>query len=116
LVSGFEGEPEQSDRPLAKASEVLSQLPDDSPFLQLVDFDHGRQELEWKFRPPLLPTTCAPALASPDNVRAGPIDGGVSATASLVGQRRGIAGAGDHQASDNVRVLAAPPAGKPLLR
>jgi hypothetical protein len=39
---GLKREAEKRDCAAAEAPEMLSQLPDDSPLLQLVDFDHGR--------------------------------------------------------------------------
>ena len=42
----LEREPEQRDRLAAQAAEVLLQLPDHAPLLQLVHLDHGVQELE----------------------------------------------------------------------
>ena len=45
-VFGLEGEPEQRDPLADEAAEVLDELGDDAPLLQLVDLDDGGEELE----------------------------------------------------------------------
>ncbi len=45
-VCGLEGETEQRDARTAQRAEVLLQLPDHAPLLQLVHLDHRVQELE----------------------------------------------------------------------